>query len=192
MRSAWLYQYERKNNSLSQWHLKNFINPPLSLMRLNQLECSYNNSCKHYLQHAQETGEGYNIRFFEVHPELREDFVEATDCENDMVYKVTHLTYNSLNYRAGLCLLVSWEENWPCFSKINDILIQEDKRLLVCSKLITVQYNWRVNAYQVEDADVENVLILDDMKNRWPVPEYTIGKERYIVNRHAHFGGGFF
>lgn len=190
---AWCYPYERKNYLMKKFQKNNFKNPPLSVMRQNQLECCYNSTSQNYLSHTEEVKEGRHVSFFSIHPELRQQFINATGSQDDQVYATESLTMHTLKYKTGVCLLKEWPNNWPHFCHIEELYVRDEMYIAVVTDLITQEYKWRVNAYTVTNsADMRNVIVLNDMINAWPTPAYVISGDTYIVNRHAHFGGGFF
>lgn len=185
-----LYRMESKNNSLKQLHMKNFINAAFSLLKHNQLNNCYNYTRNSGLYEAEPVAEGYEERFFEIYPHLRSRFIEATKSDDDLVYATKQLSLDGLRYRAGACLLMEWPENFPHFARIKHLYVQQEKRIAVCADLCTVCFEWKVNAYEVTESDREVIVIIDDMVNKWPVPMYSMGNRKFIVNRHCHFGGG--
>lgn len=188
----WCYSHERKNNVLKKYQKNCFKNPPLSLMRRNQIECCYNSTARNFLTHADEVKDGKYVSFFQIHPDMRRNFIRATCQNKDIVYATRSLTMNSIWYQRGVCIMVDWPQNWPNFCRIEELYVLEPWKLALVTKLYTKEYNWRVNAYSVDDTEETDVILLDDLVNPWPIPAYRIGLDTLLVNRNAHFGGGFF
>ena len=192
LRTAWCFSYESKNNSLKQLNIRNYKNVAYSLMKFSQLKSAYDLSSDNFLSAGDECKAGLNIAFTDVYPrELWEQFIQATQgLVDDEVSQTTEFTFNGQKYRKDACLLLSWDNNWPKFAKIRDLFMKDDFHIAVCTELETLSYNWRVNAYQVNDTDTNTLVIVEQLQNFWPIPEHEIKSERYIVNRYGHFCQG--
>ena len=90
------------------------------------------------------------------------------------------------------CLLMAWENTDPLFARIEKLFVYEYTKFAVCSVLKTLRFEKTSNSFHVEPADTTDLIVLKDMKNKWPLPQYQIDRESYICNRYSHFGQGFF
>ena len=109
-----------------------------------------------------------------------------------LVYRCKKVNCNSHTYTPGLAMLLDWEENWPSFGIIKDILLIEGRHIVILDRVDTVMFEWRVNAYMVRMVNNVTLRDLDAFSNNWPLPVYKQFDETFITNRYAHFAQGLF
>lgn len=199
LRSHWLFRYESMNNFFKNFKVRNFINLALSLAKYHQLCSCYafqgsdGERSENLLYSGDTVKEGKSMNFFTEYPNLRDSFHELVECNCDgIVYETSEITVHGHTYRPGACLLFSWEDSWPQFRIIQKLCVFDHLKFAVCAKLETVTFEWKLNAYEVEQQAEEELLVIKNVTNNWPLPMYKVSGKMYITNRYSHFGAGFF
>ena len=190
-RNLWLYRTEAKNNSIKQFRNKNFINAPISLLLRNQLLCSYEHSSDNFLSQNREVKEGARVYFDEKHPMLKQDFRLITRRQNYEVYNTAQVIIYGLKYKKDAFILYEWPDNWPHFLGIEELYVNDEISMAVCSDYITEVYSGHFNAYEVKKVSHSTKLVvLEKLINKFPVAPYRNGDKIYVVNRFSHFCAG--
>ena len=151
-------------------------------------ECSEN-----YLYSGDIVKEGYAVKFTDLYPKLTDTFVNRfTGTLDSVVYDTNEIIIHGLKYWPGVCLLVGWENTDPVFARIEKLFVYEYTKFAICSSLEILRFEWTSNSFHVEPTDNIDIIVLKDMKNTWPLPQYEIDGEKYICSRYSHFGQVFF
>ena len=199
LRNQWLFRFESKNNSFKNFKIHNFINLPFSLAKFHQLSHCYSlmgsngERSENYLYSGDTVKEGTSCDFAEMYPDLAEEFVHAVRNEgNFLVYETIEITMHGQIYRPGACLLIDWDNTRPIFVKIEKLFVFDYIKLAVCCKVETQIFEWVSNSFQIEEMEGMCVVLLKDLKNKWPLPIYECVGKKLVCNRYSHFGQGFF
>ena len=187
LRNQWLFRFESKNNSFKNFKVYNFINLPYSLTKYHQMaSCyslmgSYGERSENYLYSGDIVKEGCAVKFTDLYPNLTDKFVIRIRGRHDsVVYDTNEIILHGLKYQPGVCLLMAWENSDPLFTRIKKLFVYEYTKFAVCSVLKTLRFEWTSNSFHVEPADTTDLIVLKDMKNKWPLPQYEIDRESYI------------
>ena len=199
LRNQWLFRFESKNNSFKNFKIHNFINLPFSLTKYHQMAHCYSvmtsdgTASENYLYSGDIVKEGISRNFTQLYPNLAYEFVEMISKEERYtVYETMEIIMHGLKYRPGACLLIKWDNTQPFFAKIEHLYVYDYEKFAVCSQLETQSYEWVTNSFRIEENAQQNLVVLKDLRNKWPLPIYECGGEKFVCNRYSHFGQGFF
>lgn len=192
-----VYRYESKNNFIKQMKPRSFKNVSYSLMARCQLHSCYQYISggavsQNYFNRGDEVKEGTSTSFTDEYPHLVQQYAEQVDGFDVTVATTMKLTFNGKEYRPGACLLISWDDNWPLFGRIDSLFVKNDVKFAVCMVMEATTFQWEANAYVVESTNSTKLIVLSTLDNTWPVPMYKVGSDEMIVNRFCHFGPGAF
>ena len=105
-----------------------------------------------------------------------------------VLHQTEEVVIQSLKYRPPL--LLNWRMNIPSIAMIVGLYIHDYKKITICNKLQTEEFEWKCNAYKVTPTNEHEVCLITKLKNHLPI--YCLDDDKFIMNRYCHFGQGYF
>ena len=81
-------------------------------------------------------------------------------------------------------MLLDWTMNGPSFAIIMGLYVDDFKKIAICRKFETQEFQWKCNAYKVTETNEHEVCLITKLKNRWPLPVYDMDGDSHIMNRY--------
>ena len=80
----------------------------------------------------------------------------------------------------------------PIFGKIEKLFVHDYIKFAVCADIDTRTFQWVSNSFEIEEGEGKTLVLLKELKNKWPLPMYEYCGKKMLCNRYSHFGQGFF
>ena len=148
---------------------------------------------ENYLYSGDIVKEGKSVIFSEMYPNLTDDFGNKIGTiENYEVYETTEIIMHSHRYRPDACLLMKWNNTVPIFAKIEKLFVYDYIKFAVCSDFDMQTFQWVSNSFKIAEGEGKTLVLLTELKNKWPLPIYEYSETKLVCNHYSHFGQGFF
>ena len=104
---------------------------------------------ENYLYSGNSVKEGNNTDLSQDFSGLVNDVHMLLSENISVLYQTEDVVIQSLKYRPSVALLLNWIMNIPSFAMIVGLYTHDYKKIAICNKLQTEEFQWKCNAYKV-------------------------------------------
>jgi hypothetical protein len=193
------FRYEAKHGWFKALKVHNFINLPYSLAEKHQLYVANRMSAvdgsysRKYVYNGDTVADGVLIEMDALQHDMAVALNYVYDGAGDeVVYKTKCMEIDGFKYKDGVCMLLKATDYGSfSFGLLKCMLLVNECKYFVFTKLKTKLYKWKLNAFEVLLQNETVVHNFDKIVNKWPIPVHYNNNNMYITNRYCHIGQYF-
>ncbi|XP_043464546.1 uncharacterized protein LOC122499985 [Leptopilina heterotoma] len=157
---------------------RTYKNLPITLGKKHQLFQA--SVVQEVLEYAEQTGPK---KLIDVDSEPFRTFFR----NNTHVYSTTWIKFNGIKYEAKKCLIaVGYDErNLPEFRAIDFICLENEVVVLLCKKVITIEHNLSIMAYEIEILDEIQAYTFNDVISHDVFHTHQCNERQFIIVKKA-------
>ena len=159
---VWCMRYEAKHKMFKDY-FKNFKNITKSLAKRHQMAIAY-----HWETFTLKQKEYGPMKSFSLRDEI---VVNSEMCEmllSKDVFSTSWVKFDGVEYKGGLVVCSSMEEDMPVFCQIDDVLLVEDDVYFLTKKLFTEMFVEHHHAFKVLPTEERCVMKMTELKCHKP------------------------
>ncbi|KAM4531403.1 uncharacterized protein PAE49_023617 [Odontesthes bonariensis] len=159
---VWCMRYEAKHKMFKDY-FKNFKNKTKSLAKRHQMAIAY-----HWETFTLKQKEYGPMKSFSLRDE---NVVNSEMCEmllSKDVFSTSWVKVDGVEYKGGLVVCSSMEEDMPVFCQIDDVLLVEDDVYFLTKKLFTEMFVEHHHAFKVLPTEERCVMKMTELKCHQP------------------------
>lgn len=203
-RNFWAMRWEAKHSEFKSREWKNHKNLPKSLAKKHAISmASHMNpiyGAHKFVYKGDQVSEGQTVSWEGI---AKKYSLLAPHIAVNNVYETPQVCVDGHVYRKGVAVVLGLNSQCeetgldallPKFGIVETILSIQGQKYIVCHLVTTMEFNWRLNAYRVQEGIVQanyGIYQIKKLTNIWPIPVYRHEGNDFITNRYCTFGNMF-
>ena len=191
-RLFWNMRWEAKHNYFKGIKWKNFKNLPKSLSEKHSKFMAYKMCGSrtgmnfNFVYCGVEIGDGRNINVQRVYYFLSDDVISKFP--KTEMFEMNWVRAEGHTYKQGVAILLSWENDWPSFGIVEAMLTDSEGYIyFLVDKMETIGFKWMLNSYEIRSVNIYDVVCLNKIYNKFPLPIQAHCNRLFVTNRFCHF-----